>query len=341
MNNRLENSRDEISAFVSMDPREGVLQALGWSSDPKGGDKNRWSKGLESISVFKGCDGNFVFRSGTDYGNIMDLAKRECGGNFGKARQLLRKLTGSASSQAPRPDPSSSSADFSSRIPHHPPAPAAPAPEPVTYLTPAQVKAATEDGTEPIDGSPVPPFLVERGFSDIHAVFRRSMRVTRDRFRNVIFPYIVPAAGEGAELVSREKVGPNHFKNYLKETRAGVWYASPPGEIGLIVVAEAPLDCISSSTICADDMTRTAFFALRSGAEEACAELVARVIAKRGAGARVEIRTDNDPAGLGYAAKVSKMLKDRGIKSRYVAPPEDCDDWTEVQEKRLAKRNTA
>ena len=79
-------------------------------------------------------------------------------------------------------------------------------------------------------------------------------------------------------------------------------------------------------------MDHTAFFALRSGAEEACAELVARIIAKRGVGARVELRTDNDPAGLLYAAKVGSLLKKRDIRAIYVAPPEDCVDWTEHQE---------
>lgn len=323
-----ENDNSELDAFCRIDPRPALLPALGWTHAPKGTpggkiDRERWEKGGASASPFLGRDGKWRFRQGPDArATIVDLAKEQAGG-LGRARQLLRQITGSSPETSPNPAPPS---NFSSRPPASPPAVQ-------DYRTPKEVMDAIDAEAGPFtDATKIPPYLVARGFRHIHPVFRERMKVSLDQHRNVIFPYFVPADGsDGAVIVSRERIGQG-YKGYLENTRAGVWIAAPKNEIRLVVICEAPLDCISSAGIRKDDMDHTAFFALRSGAEEACAELVARIIAKRGVGARVELRTDNDPAGLLYAAKVGSLLKKRDIRAIYVAPPEDCVDWTEHQE---------
>lgn len=324
-----ENDNSELDQFCRVDPRPALLGALGWTHAPKSGsngrvDKERWEKGGASASPFLGRDGKWRFRQGPDArATIVDLAKEQAG-SLGRARQLLRALTGTSPDTSSNPP---SPTDFSSR----PPVKTPPTQE---YRGSQEVlKAIREEAGPFTEATQIPGYLVARGFRHIHPVFRDRIMISLDKHRNIVFPYCVPSeSGEGAVVVSRERVGPG-YKGYLENTRAGVWFAAPKGEIRLVVICEAPLDCISSAGIRKDDIEHTAYFALRSGAEEACAELVARIIAKRGAGARVEMRTDNDPAGLLYAAKVGSLLKKRGIRGIYVAPPDDCVDWTEHQER--------
>lgn len=338
------NDNNELSRFKMMDPRPSLLSAMGWTQQTKDGDDKRYVRGTESIHVFQGSDGSWLARSGTEYRNFVQIAKDLNGGNLGQTRKFLRSILGT---EAPVSTSSShslppASADFSSRPPiSHPslpsPTPTDPPAEPEKRRTLAEIKA--EIAAESVDFAdmPIPGYMLERGFTSIPPVFRRAMRIAKDRFKNLSFLYYLPTEDGGVELVSREKVGPNHFKNYLSRTRAGVWIAAPKdGQVDHIVICEAPLDCISSRTICGDGEV-TAYFALRSGAELACVELVSRLIAKRGAGARIEIRTDNDAAGLNYASKIAFAFRKLDLVARYTAPPGWHEDWTEAQEASFAE----
>ena len=337
------NDSAELDMFMKTDPRPRILPALGWT--PCGKVKDRFTRGSESIGVFQGNKGVWLARSGSDYRNIVQLTQ-EVVGSLGQARKFLREIIGSGAPATPvtntTPTPP---AHFPSPHPHlsspviTPSSPAAePEGEAEEKRTADEIKAEIKAESVPFDDSPIPPYLLKRGFVSIPDIFRRRMRIDKDgnRFKNVSFLYYLPTEDGKAELVSRERKG-DKYSNYLSRTRAGVWIAEPiDGEVDHIVICEAPLDCISSRAICGDG-ERTAYFALRSGAEAACVEIVRRVVEKRGKGARIELRTDNDPAGLSYAAKVAAGLKKLGLVARYTAPPDLCEDWTEVQEKRFAE----
>lgn len=346
------NNNDELARFKMMDPRPTLLSAMGWMHQPKDSDDKRYVRGTESIHVFQGSDGTWLARSGTEYRNFVQIAKDLNGGNLGQTRKFLRSILGTEAPVSATPSHSlpPASADFSSRPPiSHPSLPSptqadAPA-EPKEPRTLAEIKA--EIAAESVDfaDKPIPGYLLERGFMSIPPVFRRAMRITKDRLKNVCFLFYLPTDDGGVELVSREKIGAQHFKNYLSRTRAGVWIASPKDvEIDHIVIGESPLDCISSREICGDG-DATAYFGVRMGAEDACVELVCRLITKRGQNARIEIRTDNDTSGFIYAAKLSagfgkrkpEDFGNRKLVARYTSPPDSLKDWTEVQEARFAE----
>lgn len=293
--------------------------------------------------MWKSHDGSLTVR-GRNAGTIVDIAV-ELDGSIGKARQRLRGLTGyspsSTSSTTPvqqETTPATAPAiPLSSRPPVSPPSqPADPLP------TPAELEALYDERGpiwRMID--PVPHYLRFRYLGALHPVFHYTFRVSKSGHGSTFFPYF---RAEGEEWVfagsERRSMNKDYDKGYDKGGRAGIWTASFDHP-RVIVVTESAVEAMSYARLMTDysDLS-IGFIAVRSGGERDAIQYLSNLIETKGLRIIV-IATNNDAAGMLYAAKIMAGLREyKDISLRYEAPIHGQSDWNDALKADLiAKRS--
>lgn len=331
----------ELEAFKQK-PLVDLAVAMGWELMRTTDNNNgKLRKGSMKIAPFKGSNA-WMWKAfsgegpgGRTAGTIVDIALDEAG-TMGKARQLLRSLTGTsaptsispASAPTTTPDtPLSTGPDsaFSGRV----------------YKSSKEVLAAFKTGARLWRiGDRLPPFLSERGVKQLPELFDGKFAVTTDSYRNARFMFMnfdedgkpFFAGYEDRNLASEP--GGETYRRYASGTRAGIWHVA--GDVGApVVVLESPLDAISFDILRREagreSEPQVSYIALRSGSEEVA---VRSIIGKINRGTKsVFIATHQDPAGMLYASKVMSGLIEAekagligpDVLVRYV-PPIDIGD---------------
>lgn len=338
----------ELEAFKQA-PLIDLAVAMGWQVTEKGNNSAKIQKGSMKIAVFKGSSAwmwkcfNGEGPAGRTSGTVVDLAIDETG-SIGKARQLLRSLTGTS---AP-----TSAQTSTTPAPASTPAPVSSSTSPnsafsgKTYKTPAQVLSEFKTGAKVWHpGDPLPPFMSERGVRDLPEIFHGKFAVTQCRRRDARFLFAtfdddgkaIHAGWEDRNLP--RKPGAKSYRRYGTDCRQGFWHVA--GDVGApVVVVEGPLEAISFDILRKefgqDTGEQVGYLALRSGAEDAAIKYLIRKIS---AGTMtVVIATGQDAAGMTYAAKLMSGLRQaekdglvpKGVLVRYLAPPETHSDWNEA-----------
>lgn len=311
--------------------------AMGWAITEKGRTSAKVAKGTMSIAIFKGTSA-WMWKSftgegpaGKTAGTVVDLALDASGGSMGKARQLLRSLTGTSAptpvhttpvSVSTRPDSS-----FSGK----------------TYKAPEQVVTEYRTGAKIWQpGDPLPPFLSERGVTEVPPVFNGRFAVTTDWHRAARFLFAAYVDGKAVHAGVEDRnlaraPGEKSYRSYTENGRAGFWFA--PGDPGApVVVVEAPLEAMSFQIIwgATAPSEQVGYVAVRSGSE---ADVVRYLIGRIAAGTRsVVLATNNDSAGMAYASKIMFGLAqakkdgeyDADVLVRYLPPPDTHTDWNDA-----------
>ena len=319
--------------------------AMGWAITEKGRASAKVAKGSMKIAIFKGSSA-WMWKcftgegpSGKTAGTVVDLALEASGGSMGKARKLLRSLTGTSAPTPAHTTPVSSSTSQNSSFSGR------------TYKTPEQVVTEYRTGAKIWHpGDPLPPFMSERGVTYMPEIFAGKFAVTDDRFRDARFPFISYDengkpfyAGFEDRNLPREH-GAKSYRRYASGTRTGIWHVA--GDEGApVVVIESPLDAISYDILRRESgregAAQVSYIAMRSGSEDvAVRSIIAKI--KRGTKS-VFIATHQDPAGMIYASKVMSGLIDAekagligpDVLVRYVPPIDIGDgymhnDWNDV-----------
>ncbi len=333
-----EAAKAELEAFKQK-PIVDLAVAMGWQV-MKTADKHngKLKKGSMKIAPFKGSNA-WMWKAfsgegpgGRTAGTVVDLAIDEAG-SIGKARQLLRSLTGTSAptsisispASAPTPDTSPSTGPdsaFSGR----------------SYKTSDEVLAAFKTGARVWRvGDRLPPHMSERGVRELPEIFDRTFAVTTDNFRNARFPLVAydddgnPFYAGYEDRNLPPEPGAKSYRRYAKDARAGVWHTR--GDQGApVVITESPLDAISyeilRTEVRREDGPQVSYIAVRSGAERYAVQGILRKT-KNGTKS-VIIATHQDAAGMAYAAKIMsgiQELKDDGeiesdVLVRYIPPME-------------------
>lgn len=317
----------------------GLAVQMGWTVTEKGRTSAKVTKGSMSIAIFKGSSA-WMWKcftgegpAGKTAGTVVDLALEASGGSMGKARQLLRSLTGTS---APTPGPNASYPVSSSTRPDS-------AFSGKTYKTPEQVVSEYRTGAKIWQhGDPLPPFLSERGVTEVPEVFIGRFAVTTDRHRAARFLFAAYVDGKAVHAGVEDRnlpraPGEKSYRSYTENGRAGFWHV--PGDPGApVVVVEAPLEAMSFELIWGenDPAEQVGYVAVRSGSE---ADVVRYLVGRIAAGTRsVVLATNNDSAGMAYASKIMFGLAqakkdgefDADVLVRYLPPPDTHTDWNEA-----------
>jgi len=312
---------------------------MGWEITETNRSGATLKKGAVKIGAFKG-DHCWMWRDfsrgngpgGRASGTVVDLAL-EAAGTMGKARHLLRSLTGAsaptspASTTAPVPSSTSPNSAFTGK----------------TYKAPDEVLAEYKTGARIWRaGGPLPAFMSERGVDRVPDIFHGRFAVTdrhgAARFLFATFDENGKAIHAGVEDRNLSRNGEKSFRRYTTGGRAGFWYAN--GEKGApVIVTESPLDAISCELLRQTQgvgRDGSSYVAVRSGAEDAVVQYLIRKIAS---GTRcVMVSTDNDAAGMAYASKIMGGLdvarKECHVPDDvivlYMAPDLGATDWNEA-----------
>lgn len=330
-------------------PIVDLAVAMGWEV-MKTTDKHngKLKKGSMTIAPFKGSNA-WMWKAfsgegpgGRTAGTVVDLAIDEAG-SIGKARQLLRSLTGTSAptsisispASSPTPDTSLSTGPdsaFSGK----------------TYLSSEEVLAGFKAGARIWRvGDRLPPFMSERGVKQLPDMFDGKFAITTDRYRNARFLFM-NFDEDGAPFFSgyedrnlAPEPGADTYRRYASDCRAGIWHVS--GHDGApVVVVEAPLKAISYELLRREgnpswhEEPQLSYVSLRSGSEGAA---VTYLIGKINKGSRtILLATDQDAAGMLYAHKVMLGLSDakrsglvpNDVLVRYVSPPDMHKDWNDA-----------
>lgn len=337
-----------------------------------------YEKGSIRAHPFLGRSGQWMCRfpaSGSidkPFGSIVDVAYAMAG-NLGKARQLLRDATGykpdqsfSTSSTTTTHAKNSTDAvtspavlppldqvsdyyrgkisEYSPLLADHAsgektndPSPGTPPPPPPT---PAELEALY-DARGPIWNlcDAVPAYLQSRGLESLHPVFHQTFRTSKSGRGSVYFPHFrCSDDGQGWEHAGSEQKS-DGWKSYDKGGRAGIWTAALD-MVDRLVITESPIDAMSYAFLMSqyDDFS-VAFISLRSGGESSAIEYAAGLIEQKGL-RDIIIATDNDGAGMLYAAKVMAGLhkQAKSVRMRYQAPIHGARDWNDALIIALEKR---
>ncbi|MBO4169536.1 toprim domain-containing protein [Cereibacter azotoformans] len=277
--------------------------------------------------MWKSHDGSLTNRSGGNSGTIVDIAVK-LDGDLGRARQHLRQITGySANSTTSTPV-------------QYPPitsAPSAPVSSPLDAISTTEEAGPTTEELEAAYAAfgpawqchdAAPDYLAGRHLTDIHPIFHCTFRVSQSRRGTIAFPYY-RTTESGFEFAGHEAKNID-FKGYSKGGHAGVWSAIFRDPT-VMVVAESPIDAMSFAALAVDhEDFSVGYIALRSGSEQVAVELLKGMVEHRGL-KQIVVATDNDAAGMTYAAKIMSglhSLKDR-VSVRYRAPLFGQTDWND------------
>jgi len=347
----------ELDAYKRMPIGRLAVQLGATPKNPKpkptkGGDIDAENFVLNGwkFQCFQASSGHFMWKShdgslsvrGRNTGTIVDILVL-LEGSLGKARQRLRGLTGyspsSPTSGHEELTPAAvSAASPSSSCPVSSTSPAAPTVDPLP--TPAELEAAYEE-RGPIWNlcDPVPAYLRSRGLEKLHPVFHQTFRVSKSGRGSVFLPYIrCSDEGQGWEHAGCEQKSLD-WKSYDKGGRAGIWTAAFD-MVHRLIVTESPIDAMSYAFLMSqyDDFS-VAFISLRSGGEGSAIEFAAGLIEQKGL-REIVLATDNDGAGMLYAAKVMAGLHkhSKSVRMRYEAPIHGARDWNDALMIELEKR---
>lgn len=330
----------ELEIFKTANLIDLAVQ-MGWTVTEKGRTSAKVAKGSMSIAIFKGSSA-WMWKcftgegpGGKTAGTVVDLALEASGGSMGKARQLLRSLTGTS---APTPGPTSTN----------------PAPVSVSTRTDSSFSGKTYKSSEQVvteyrtgakiwqPGDPLPPFLSERGVTEVPEAFHGRFAVTTDRHRAARFLFAAYVDGKAVHAGVEDRnlaraPGEKSYRSYTENGRAGFWFA--PGDPGApVVVVEAPLEAMSFDIIWSENAPteQVGYVAVRSGSE---ADVVRYLLGRIAAGTRsVVMATNNDAAGLAYASKIMAGLAEAkrageftgDVLVRYLPPPDTHTDWNDA-----------
>lgn len=337
----------ELESFKT-DNLVDLAVSMGWTVTEKGRNSAKIEKGSMKIAVFKGTSA-WMWKaftgegpSGRTAGTVVDLALEASGGSMGKARQLLRSLTGTSAPTPAHTTPVSASTRPDSSFVGK------------TYKTPEQVLTEFKTGAKVWrPGDPLPPFMSERGVRELPELFHGKFAVTQDRRRDARFLFVtfdeqgkaVHAGWEDRNLPPEP--GADSYRRYGKDCKQGFWHVA--GDVGApVVVVEAPLEAISFDILRKefgqDTGEQVGYLALRSGAEDAAVRYLIRKI--EAGTMTVVIATNQDAAGMTYAAKIMSSLRQaerdglvpKGVLVRYLAPPETHNDWNEALQAHRARQ---
>lgn len=372
----------ELAHYKTL-PAEPILKSLGFKeythTQHEGKNVKLREVGYEKGSIrahpFFGRGGQWMCRfpkSGSidkPFGSIVDVAYAMTG-NLGKARQLLRDVTGykpdqsfsTSSTNTARAEKSTDAvtspavlhpldqvsdyyrskiSEYSELLADHAsngktpdPSPAPPPPPP----TPDEL-LASYDARGPVWRlcDTVPAYLQSRGLEHLHPVFHETFRTSKSGRGSVFFPYI-RCDDAGWEHAGCEQKS-SDWKSYDKGGRAGIWTAAFD-LVERLVITESPIDAMSYAFLLSDyEDFSVAFVSLRSGGESSAIEYAAGLIEQKGV-RDIVVATDNDGAGMLYAAKVMAGLHkhSKSVRMRYQAPIHGARDWNDALMIELEKR---
>lgn len=309
---------EELRHFKSTDIHI-ILPALGWTrhkTEPKTYQKNG-----RSIKIYLSQDGvtwRFSeFGKGSDAiagGTVIDLVLGENGNNFPAMRATLR-----AAINSPVPTDKITNYKFN---PSERSTQANSLPKSCT-----SAKAIEEylKNTNPVNG--IPSYLLKRGVTSIRPSVLTAMRPSKAG--GLRFPYGAYEGGEFKILAFEEKwfnSDGQSCRRYMTGGKAGIWIAGLEDHDGVAVVTESPVDAIAYEQL---NGGKAMLVAIRSGAISLAAEVINNEIIA-GNISNVIIATDNDAAGMTYAAQLMASLGNDLAKVRYISPADGAKDWTEL-----------
>ena len=228
------------------------------------------------ILVWEGQDGHDIYRNERDHadrGSIVDFVMREEDCSLGRARMVLRRYLGVATSSFP-PRPKNARESASTAVD-----------DGYRKKVVAVWNAARWE--------PEPDYLVSRGLSSLTMTVDRFVDTFRvDRKGNVIFPHWDRFGMCGYELRNTA------LKTFGSGTKKGLWYSRNLCYSPSIVICESSIDCLSHYQIHGGD---AGYVSLGGSIGALQRDLLTGLFAKAALrSARVIVATDNDAPGEVY-----------------------------------------
>lgn len=294
------------------------MESLGAEEIERSKDgKNRKYKliGGESIGCFVARSGDWLFKSHS-VGSVMNsisLYRDQTGTSFIEAVSRLEEIHRIAS--IARNDGATFGGETAAKARRE---------EVIEYF---------KKGACSVDRCDFETVLNKRGLSDVR---RRRLENIRALGRDGDIKALYFHFDEDGKLepASVETIRVDGKKGYMKSGSVGCWLSQPDDiESCEVVICESVIDALSFEAM--NPHSDKMLVALRSGAEEIAAKIAIKA-AENGA-KRITIATDNDPAGLEYAAKVfakiEEAIRKKEIERIDVAmqlPPGRANDWNDA-----------
>lgn len=330
-----DNAKLELEIFKRT-KLQRFLPALGFSpKDKKPIDAAlEWTDGTATIKLFTGANGFERWKDFTSgaSGTVIDIAMEKTG-NLGRARELMRSILGSAAPQQQTAKPQEQVHTSPQPVPFPPAHDESGSPEPKRKLTSDEVKAAYCSGSEAWTADcEIPKILRDRGICKIRQEMSKSFRVTMSG--RIVTPTFKIDESGASQYAGFETRGADGKKYYLEGGSAGVWVSDTNAKSKVAIIAESVIECLSYDIVHPLSGGQT-LIAVRSGAEADAANLLRLLIAS-GRVEKVIYATNNDPAGLLYAAKIGAAIAKTGIFQRFRMPDGWNVDWNDVLNKLLS-----
>ncbi len=191
-------------------------------------------------------------------------------------------------------------------------------------------------------GDPIPEYLISRRIEKISEKFSKTFRVSNSGSGNLHFPHFYMNEAGRIATGGVELRGPNDKGRYSTGGTNGIWKTQTWPTNGKIVIFETQIDAMSYDIMQPDD-NGLMLMSIRAGTEHLAVKML-KIYIEMGKITTVEVATDNDPAGLGYASRILGGLyvsaKDRdpdhstkyfgGVRAFYRTPMFDQEDWNDA-----------
>lgn len=341
--------KNEIDDFKRMDIRT-FLPSLGWQPDPTDRyKKTTYTKDGRTVKAFCPSSGFWI---ATDFDakvskTAFDLAFEILGDkNWPEACALFRSITGKDSNpSAFKPSPAPSSTPLTSSTSQDR---SAPVPQASPDQSNAKIKKTTDEiKAEYVSGSslwrrgdPVPDYLVSRGIVMLDDRFDATFRVSDSGSGNLRFPHYYMSDSGHTRLGGIEGRGPSKKGMYSERGVNGIWKTRGWSDTGMVVIFETQIDAMSYSLL---NPKGHMLMSIRAGTEHIAVQFL-KIFIEMNKIHTVVVSTDNDAAGLGYAARILGGLYAKedernpehgtkyhcGARALYQPPLEGHEDWNDV-----------
>ena len=304
--------RNELERFKTAINLTEYAAAEGYQLDRRASSRNSVvmrHPGGDKIVIARGEDDHWIYfsvRDDSDNGSIIDfiLHRRRC--SIGAVRQELRPWVGGSFVR------------------------------PVPGLYVPEVVAVSRDRAGVIWAlARMRPLITHRYLEEERGIPRSLLEHPRfagqvlvDARSNVIFPHADRDGPCGYEVKNRG------FTGFAPGGEKGLWVSRVQSTDTALVLAESGIDALSYAALHPDEHARYASF---GGTMNPLQPVLIRAAIERLAlGTTVQIATDNDEDGAGFAAIIARLVAETGRRDLAVerAAPVDVKDWNDMLRRR-------
>ncbi|AGA92388.1 hypothetical protein Thimo_3736 (plasmid) [Thioflavicoccus mobilis 8321] len=300
--------RDELERFKTAINLTEYAASQGYQLDKRASSRNsvvmRHSAG-DKVVIARGEDQHWIYfsvRNDSDNGSIIDFIqyRRRC--SLADVRRELRPWVGGA------------------------------VPRPALELYVPEVVPVSRDRAGVIRAlAAMKPLVTHRYLEEKRAIPRDLLahprfagKVLVDACSNVIFPHVDRDGPCGYEIKN------HRFTGFAPGGEKGLWISGVQRTDTALVLAESGIDALSYAALNPDENARYASFGGTMNPSQPA--LIRAAIERLAPGVAVQIATDNDEDGAGFAVIIGGLIAETGRSDLAVerAVPIDAKDWNDA-----------